>query len=359
MKILVLGGTGAMGVPVVQILAERQHEVYVTSRRKRQSNHQRVHYIEGNAQEDSLLRRLLAQQYDAIIDFMVYGSGVFEQRLPLLLQNTKHYLFLSSSRVYADNGNEQIVENMPRLLDVSKDAAYLATDEYALAKAREENLLYASAQKNWTIIRPYITYNDHRIQLGVLEKENWLQRALDGKAIVFSKDIAEKYTTLTYGYDVSLRIADLVGKQAAMGEAFHIATEQFIKWGDVLNIYLDVLEEKLGSRPKVHWLDNSEKVSKICHNRYQINYDRLYDRKFDNTKIETVTQEEQTYKDVKEGLRQCLADFLDGDRAFLNRDWRVEGAFDRLSGDKTRLSDISGWKNKIKYILTRHGINYK
>ena len=40
-------------------------------------------------------------------------------------------------------------------------------------------------------------------QLGVLEKELWLYRALNGRTIVFSKDIAEKSTTLTYGYDVA------------------------------------------------------------------------------------------------------------------------------------------------------------
>ena len=35
-----------------------------------------------------------------------------------------------------------------RLLDISKDDKYLRTDEYALAKARQENILQKSG-KNW------------------------------------------------------------------------------------------------------------------------------------------------------------------------------------------------------------------
>ena len=37
MKVLIFGGTGAIGIPVVQLLTERGHEVYVTSRKKRKS----------------------------------------------------------------------------------------------------------------------------------------------------------------------------------------------------------------------------------------------------------------------------------------------------------------------------------
>lgn len=53
-----------------------------------------------------------------------------------------------------------------------RDEDYIKTDEYALQKARQENILLGSKYKNWTIIRPYITYNKERLQLGVLEKKS-------------------------------------------------------------------------------------------------------------------------------------------------------------------------------------------
>lgn len=254
--------------------------------------------------------------------------------------------------MYADAGQERITEQSPRLLDACKDEKYLKTDEYALAKAREENILKNSKHRNWTIIRPYITYNVERLQLGVFEKELWLWRALKGRAIVFSEDIAQMYTTLTYAYDVALRTADLMGNDAALGETFHITTDRFIKWADVLNIYLDVLEEKLGKRPPVCMV---EKFPQIKRETYQVRYDRLFDRKFDNSKIRMATGRDEAYVTPEDGLKRCLSTFIDEHRSFRRKGYAIEGVFDRIAGEKMDFRNIPGWKSKGKYLLTRSG----
>ena len=140
MNILVLGGTGAMGVHLVELLSQRGDAVWVTSRRERPSR-KNVTYVRGDAHDNDFLQTLLVgRRWDAIVDFMVYRTGEFRHRMPQLLAATAQYVFLSSSRVYADSA-EPITEDSPRLLDVSTDATYLKTDEYALAKARQENAL--------------------------------------------------------------------------------------------------------------------------------------------------------------------------------------------------------------------------
>lgn len=354
MKILVLGGTGAMGTPLVEILADRNNDVYVTTRSKREASGKNVNYITGNAHENDFISSLLKQKFDVVIDFMSYTSQEFEERMDLFLNSTNQYIFFSSARVYADNEGKLITEASPRLLDAVNDSVYLQTDEYALAKAKEENLLQNSGKNNWTVIRPYITYNDDRLQLGVLEKEMWLRRALIGKSIVFCRDIADKYTTLTYGYDVALRIADIAGKSSAMGEIFHITTSQSVKWSEVLEIYLDVLTEKLNARPDVYWVDSFLTFSEKCFNGYQIKYDRLFDRRFDNSKIESEVHT-GNYTSVSDGLRKCVGNFVEKNtKDFGTVNWRTEGAFDRLTGEKSRIKNIAGWKNKVKYILYRY-----
>lgn len=359
MKILVLGGTGAMGTPLVEILADRNNDVYVTTRSKREASGKNVNYITGNAHENDFISSLLKQKFDVVIDFMSYTSQEFEERMDLFLNSTNQYIFFSSARVYADNEGKLITEASPRLLDAVNDSVYLQTDEYALAKAKEENLLQNSGKNNWTVIRPYITYNDDRLQLGVLEKEMWLRRALIGKSIVFCRDIADKYTTLTYGYDVALRIADIAGKSSAMGEIFHITTSQSIKWSEVLEIYLDVLTEKLNARPDVYWVDSFLTFSEKCFSEYQIKYDRLFDRRFDNSKIESEVHT-GNYTSVSDGLRKCVGNFVEKNtKNFGTVNWRTEGVFDRLTGEKSRIKNIAGWKNKVKYILYRYIIKYR
>lgn len=223
-RVLVLGGTGAMGTHLVNLLNRKGYQVTVTSRRMR-DNFDNVTYVTGNAHESSFLNSLLASHFDVIVDFMVYSTGEFAQRCKTLLKSCGQYIYLSSSRVYADSSSP-ITENSARLLDVCMDKEFLATDEYALTKARQEDLLRQSGYSNYTIIRPYITFSEIRLQLGVYEKENWLYRALQGRTIVFSKDIADKYTTLTYGLNVAEGIASLIGQSDAYSEAFHITANE-------------------------------------------------------------------------------------------------------------------------------------
>ena len=186
MEILILGGTGAMGIPLVNLLKRSEHELYVTSRKKVTSSNE-LHYIQGNAKDNNFFESLMRKNYDVIIDFMIYTPDELKKRLDIILSHTKQYFFFSSSRIYAQ-AEGAVTEKSPRLLDVCSDQIYLQTEEYALVKAREEDLIKNHKQQNWTIIRPYITYNNQRLQLGVYEKENWLYRAMKGRTIIRSSD---------------------------------------------------------------------------------------------------------------------------------------------------------------------------
>lgn len=241
MKVLVFGGTGAMGTPLANLLAEQGHEVYVTSRRQRE-NRGVVHYVQGDAHDDSFAASVLKNGCDVLIDFMQYTRADFENKLPKLLEAAGQYVFLSSCRVYAEP-IKTITEETPRLLDVCEDKEFLATEEYALAKAREENILFASGRKNWTIVRPTVTYNSHRLQLGCYELDEWLSRAIRGKPVVFFDDLADKLTSMTYGGDVAKGISYLVGNPRAMGEVVNIASPESKTWSEILNIYKSALEE--------------------------------------------------------------------------------------------------------------------
>ena len=349
MKVLILGGTGAMGSHLAKLLVENEHAVYVTSRTQYQSQ-SKINYLTGNAQDDSFLKEILKERWDVIVDFMVYSTASFEGRLNYLLDATKQYVYLSSARVYA-NSEDPITEDSPRLLDATTDSEFLSTDEYALSKARQENLLLDSNKKNWTIIRPYITYSEKRLQLGVLEKEAWLYRASHNRPIVFSADINSKMTTLTYGLDVAKGINAIIGNESALGEAFHITNPHSIAWKDVLAVYTEVLERSLGHAPEVT-LQDLTKFSKWHSAHYQVKYDRLYNRVFDNNKINKFI-DTSGFIDATSGLKACLEEFLISP-VFLNLDWRKEAIKDKQVGVRTFLTEPLTLKQKIKYLIYRN-----
>ena len=347
MDILILGGTGAMGNHVSDFLKAKKYNIFITSRSK-QKNSENITYLQGNAKELSFITRLCQKQWDVIIDFMVYSLDELKERIDMILESTNQYIFISSARVYADS--PMIKEDSPRLLDVCADKEYIASNEYAIAKAEEENILFSSKYKNWTIVRPSLTYAENRLQLGVYEKENWLYRALHGRSIVFSKDLMDRYYTLSYGKDVADGIAQLVGKSEAIGEVFHIVINESFQWKDILNIYLNILEEETGKRPKVVLTENCTNL-KLSYAKYQVLYGRYFNRHFDNEKINKLVDTSKWLL-PEEGLKKCLKSFLDNPK-FLNIDWHKEALIDKAAGEWTPLKEIPGKMTKMKYLKWR------
>lgn len=303
MRVLILGGTGAMGVHVSSLLAQAGHDVYVTSRSSR-DNKDGITYIQGNAKDAAFLDSLLNEHWDAIVDFMIWSTAEFRGVWNLFLAATNQYVFVSSYRVYADS--PVIREDSPRLLDVVDDPEYLETDEYALRKARCEDMLFKSSKANWTIVRPAVTYDGSgRFQLAVLESGTWLWRAINGVSVPLPGPMLEKQGTMTWGGDVARMISGLVGNPSALGEVFTVSTSEHKTWGQIAAIYKGVVP-----RLQVTPCDLAA-FEKARGGAYQIRYDRMFDRVIDNSKVLAVTGIEQSsLKSMEDGLASELKRYL-------------------------------------------------
>lgn len=350
MKVLILGGTGAIGKYLVELMAS-ENTVFVTSRRQHE-NHGNIKYICGNAHDISFISKVCSEKWDAIVDFMSYKTEEFKARVDILLRATKQYVYISSARVYGDN-EHPIKESSPRLLDVINNDVYLQTDEYALTKARQENILLTGHNQNFTIIRPYITYGTYRYQLGVLEKEEWLYRGLHGRTILLPKQMLKCITTMTYGYDVAYGIYSLIGNYKAIGEVFHITNKHLLKWYEVFEIYNELIKTITGNDLKIKEVSNEIFLNtRHASLVYQLKYDRLFDRDFDTTK-KTKFVDVEKFLTPKEGLSRCLAEFLKKPH-WRGINWVYEAKKDKITHERTPLSEITGLKNRIKYLIYRY-----
>lgn len=348
-QILVLGGTGAIGTSLVEILnGQGMFHIVVTSRQLRKG-YDDAEYRQGDAHDfEWLLPILKEKRWDAIVDFMAYSTEEFYDRVDALLGATEQYVFTSSARVYANTGDNLITEESPRLLDICSDKEYLQTDEYALAKARQENALIRSKQRNWTIIRPYITFSNNRLQLGVMEKENWLIPALNNRPIVFSKDIAECFTTITDGLAVSKCIAALLTRSEAKGEIFHITSSESHKWKDILQWYVEAITSLKGTKPSVFFTNEWNSV--FGGSFYQWKYDRLYNRQFDNSKIRRFISNdvfEPTEVTIKKAMSEYVKTYTPN---ILDLNQSTELSRGIITRNFLPLHQTKGIKRKIKLI---------
>lgn len=311
-KILVLGATGAMGVYLVPVLLSMGYAVDGVSLDTCVSDHKDLRYIKANALAEGALARLVDGGYDAIVDFMVYNTESFRTASPLLLNATDHYIYLSSYRVYA-NEETPIRETSPRLLDVSRDAEFLRSDDYALHKARGEDILRASGKTNWTVVRPTITYSKRRFQLVIHEASTLVNRAREGKLLVLPKEAMGVEATMSWAGDVATMIARLVCNREAFGEAYTLATAEHQPWGTVASYYEKLIGLRYVTVEKEDFLRAFDAEMPISF-RWQLDYDRLFDRAVDNRKILTATGMKQSelmplYEGLHRELSALPADF--------------------------------------------------
>ena len=286
-KVLVIGATGAMGRYLVPELAKMGYSVTGVSVDDVTSSIENVEYRKGDAFDKDFIASLLSEGYDGVVDFMVYGRYNFADYYKLYLENTEHYIFLSSCRIY-DDLEQLIKETSPRLLDSSPDEELKASNDYCIHKARAENLLLASPYSNWTAVRPATTFSTMRLQLVTLEFSNTVGRALAGKKVVLPVQAKDKPATLSWGGDVAKMIARILFNGKAKREFYNVCSSEYRTWEEIAEDY-----HRLVGLEAV-WVDKEEYLAILDpemkkSTRWQLEYARLFHRITDNSKVLALT----------------------------------------------------------------------
>ena len=348
MRILLLGGTGVIGNEVAQSL-KQEHQLFVTSR-SRTGTADGISYIKLNAKELDELLPHLQQTWDVVIDFLVYSTKEFTRNLPDLLKYTKHYVFISSCRVFTPT-DSAITESSLRLIDTSNDSQFLDSDEYAISKARQEDLLCGAKATNWTIVRPYITFGANRLQLGLYEKEEWLHRALRGHSLVISQTLLDKTTTITPTQVVAEALVKIAKLPAPLQRAINVVSDTAYRWSEVVEVVKEAFKES-GIKPfKVHIVSDDEFAA--LHSRpYQAVYDRLHNRRFDNSYFISTLGSSTSSLSPMHHYKECVKAFIvSGQFGYI--DVLQEASKDKICGEIASVSAFNNVKRFAKYCYFR------
>ena len=313
-RVLVIGSTGAMGHYVTKYLLEMGHYVTGVALDDQRIQSDRLTHIKANARDLEFLRPLVEQKFDGIVDFMSYppdAKRFFTDYYKLYLDNTDHYIFLSSCRVYADE-EVPVRETSPRLLDVSKDEALLASYDYCMHKARAEDLMWGSDYNNFTIVRPATTFSEMRYQLVTLEAKHTVGRAAKGKKVVVPSQAKDKPATLCWGGDVAKMIARLMFKPETMREAYNVCSSESRTWGEIAEYYKEICGLEAVWVDKEDYLKIRDAEVKTS-TRWQLEYARLFHRVTDNSKMLAVTGLKQSdFMTLKDALKMMIAAVPEG-----------------------------------------------
>jgi 2'-hydroxyisoflavone reductase len=156
MRILILGGTGFIGPYQVRYAVARGHTVTVFNRGRRQADlPSQVEHLEGdrNGQLDALKGR----QWDVVIDNPTTLPKWVRDVGPILKDNAKHYIFISTISVYAPFGRSGADETSPVLKYTGADPfaeSKVSNELYGPLKAISEQEAERWFPGHTTVIRP-------------------------------------------------------------------------------------------------------------------------------------------------------------------------------------------------------------
>ena len=303
---LLIAGGGTIGTYAASELHALGFEVDIICKNEPTLDADGISYRICAVTDEVLSEMFAKKRYNLIVDFLHYDVfEEYEERAKFLLSNCDHMIFLSSYRVYADL-EHPITENAPQLLDVCEDKVFLEKEKYGLTKSRCERVLKNLPEKNWTAVRPLISFSDKRFDLITTQGSMLINRTRAGKKVVLPIEAKNVVAGFGWSGNIGKMIARLALNGKAYGEAFTLGTGENRTWGEVAEYY----EEILGA--KFLWVDTKTYLEIATPNEigdtWGLKYDRLCDRSIDTTKLFSVTGlTADDFLPIKEALKLELA----------------------------------------------------
>lgn len=304
-SVLLIAGGGTLGKYTAAECLRLGYRVDIICLEDNVSNDERLCYYKGCAELEYLKEFLKSRHYDGIVNFIHYKDvNTYKPVHKLLSENTEHLIFLSSYRVYADI-EHPITENSPTLYETVKDRDFFENEKYAVPKSQAEMFIRnESGTKNWTIVRPVISFSDRRLDIVTVSERLVLELTKAGKEILLPKEAKNLTAGLDWAGNSGKLIANLLLKEKAFGEAFTVSSAQNLTWEEVADIYTEL------SSAKFNWVDTERYIEEYpCLKKepWILKFDRLFDRRIDNSKILKATGlKKELFTSVRDGIKYEL-----------------------------------------------------
>lgn len=363
LKILILGGSGILSTAVAQEAVNRGYDVTCLTTGRRDSMLPKgVKSIHGNANDPKTFVGLLENQYDAIVDFLSYTKQQLSVKLEELLVYTSQFVFISSATAYKLVDNP-ITEETPLgnpYWDYSENK--IVCEKMLINKCNSE-------KKNYTIIRPYITYGNTRIPFGIIADRYWslANRILCNKPVLLW-DNGAAVCTLTHTSDFAKGVVSTFGNNIAYNQAFHVTSQERLTWREVLN----KLSIALGKDEKIFSAQTRDILYYLPEYEGVLTGDKGRNRIFDNSKICAIEPQMAICKPFSEGIKETVA-FFQNNASFRVVDYIWDGRIDATilklakdSGIKIESSSLRyrsadksrNIKDFVKYCIGRYDLLY-
>jgi len=306
MKALFIGGTGTISMAIVRQLAcNPQWEVWVLNRGNRnECLPEGVHSIIADIHNEAeTAEKLKGMTFDAVCEFIGFRREDVERDFRLFAGKTRQYIYISSASAYHKPAANYIITEGTTLANphwqYSRDK--IACEEYLMKQYRETGFPV-------TIVRPSHTYDERSIPIGVHGSMGpWqvIRRMMAGKPVLIQGDGSSLWT-VTFNTDFAKGYIGLMGNRRAIGEAFHITSDEALTWNQIYQTIADALGVRLN--PLYVSSDFLAFAGKSCGYDFEGSLigDKSVSVVFDNSKIKRIVPDMHATVRFDQGIRIAL-----------------------------------------------------
>jgi nucleoside-diphosphate-sugar epimerase len=304
MKILFIGGSGVISRAVTLQTIAAGHELWLLNRGQHRPVDEARTLVADMTDLTGVRAALNGQTWDVVVQWIAFGPDEIRRDVELFRERTRQYLFISSASVY------QKPPAPPYLITEATPRVNLHWD-YSRKKIACEQELEAAHQATgfpYTIVRPSLTYGDDQIPL-VLNawQRPWtaVDRMRRGAPVIIPGDGTSLWT-ITHNSDFAQGLIGLFGQPAALGEAFHITSDEALTW----NRYFALTAEAAGvTAPKFVHIASDFIISCVPAVEGTLLGDKAVSAVFDNTKLKRLVPGFAAKTSFATGIRRTLAWF--------------------------------------------------
>jgi nucleoside-diphosphate-sugar epimerase len=230
MQVLFIGGTGIISSACAELALQGGIELYLLNRGKStRPTPAGARQLIGDIRDgESAWAALGGLEFDAVVDFVAFTPSQVQIDVDLFQGRTGQYIFISSASAY---------QTPPHFLPVTESTPlHNPYWEYSRNKAASEALLmeaYRNQAFPVTVVRPSHTY-DRRL-LPFHDGYTTVARMRAGKKVIIHGDGTSLWT-MTHHRDFAVGFVGLLGNPLALGETFHITSDEWLSWNRIYEI---------------------------------------------------------------------------------------------------------------------------
>ena len=308
MKVLFIGGTGNISTPVSRLVVERGLELYHLNRGNRLPI-PGVTCLHSDINDLAQTKRVLRDHHwDVVVNWIAYSPEDIQRDAELFGDSTGQYIFISTASAYQKPPVNPVITESTPLKNPNWD--------YSRKKIACEDLLlklFRECDFPMTIIRPSHTYYSViPVSLGGWEEFTVIDRMRKGLPVVVHGDGTSLWT-MTHADDFARGFIGLLDNQHAIGESFHITSDEVLSWNQIY----ETVARAAGAKARIVHIP-SETIADYADShgfpsvRGTLLGDKSHSALFDNSKIKRFVPGFVATIPFSEGIKKTI-DWFDAD----------------------------------------------